>query len=347
MILRMEKEHTDVRKLEPAAREQLRRVAIRLFKRGYTQTAIARELGLRRPTVTSRLLKERSGQGLQEKKRGRPASNGRKLTPEQDRAIRQAITDKTPDQMKLRFALWDAQAVRALIKSQWPVDLPVRTVRLYLKRWGFTPQRPLKRALEQNAEAVQAWLKDQYPAIALRAKAEGAEIHWADETALSSIEHYPRGYVPKGRTPVLAQSRRERVNLISSVTNQGKVRFMLYRDTLGADVLIRFLERLIQESGRKVFLVLDDLRVHHSGKVRAWLDGKAGKIELFFLPSYSPELNPDEYLNADLKARMNAAEPVRQRGQMQAKVLSHLRSIQKQPARVRAYFAAKHIRYAA
>jgi transposase len=131
------------------------------------------------------------------------------------------------------------------------------------------------------------------------------------------------------------------------VTNQGKVRFMLYRDTLTAEVLIRFLGRLIQESERKVFLVLDNLRVHHSRKVRAWLDGKADKIELFFLPSYSPELNPDEYLNADLKARMNAAEPVRQRGQMQGKVLSHLRSIQKQPARVRAYFAAKNIRYAA
>jgi transposase len=345
----MEKDHIDARKLKPAAREQLRRTAIRLFRRGHTQTAIARELGLRRPTVTGWMLKAQSGQGVQEGKRGRPVGDGRRLPPEQERAIRRAIVDKTPDQMKLRFALWNAQAVRAVIKSHWLVELPVRTVRLYLKRWGFTPQRPLKRALEQNGAAVQSWLRDVYPAIAARAKAEGARIHWGDETAVSSVEHYPRGYAPRGQTPVLvlAQSKRERINLISAVTNQGKVRFMLYRDTLTAAVLIQFLERLIRDGARKLFLVLDNLRVHHSRKVRAWLDGKTDRIELFFLPSYSPELNPDEYLNADLKARMNAGEPVRERGQLQNKVVSHLRSIQKQPARVRAYFNAKHIRYAA
>lgn len=220
--------------------------------------------------------------------------------------------------MKLPFALWNAQAVRAIIQSQWLVDLPVRTVRLYLKRWGFTPQRPLKRVQEQNAKAVETWLKDHYPAIVARARAEGAEIHWGDETAVSSVEHYPRGYAPKGQAPVLvlAQSKRERINLISSVTNQGKARFMLYRNTLTAEVLIQFLGRLIRDAGRKVFLVLDNLRVHHSRKVQAWLEQKSDRIALFFLPSYSPELNPDEYLNADLKARMNAAQPVRQHGQM-------------------------------
>lgn len=345
----MEAERIDTRKLEPAAREQLRRTVIRLHRRGHSQAAIARELGLRRPTVTLWLLKAEAGQGVKEAQRGRPAGNGRRLTPAQESVLQQDLVDKTPDQVKLRFALWSAQAVRAHIKTCFGVNLPVRSVRNYLKRWGFTPQRPLKRAFEQRPAAVQKWLTEDYPAIAQRAKAEGAEICWGDETAVSLVEHYPRGYAPRGKTPVLAlsQSKRERINLISAITNQGKMRFMMYRETLTADVFIQFLQRLVREAGRKVFLVLDNLRVHHSQTVKEWLAGKAEQIELFFLPSYSPELNPDEYLNADLKARMSAAEPVRDGAHLKRKVTSHLRSIQKQPARIRAYFKATPIQYAA
>lgn len=219
----------------------------------------------------------------------------------------------------------------------------------YLNRLGFTPQRPLKRAYERDPKAVEQWLKTDYPALAARAKTEGGEIYWGDETAASSVEHYPRGYAPKGKTPVLvlSQSKRQRVNIISAISNQGTVRFMLYRETLAADVLIKFLRRLIKDAGRKVFLVLDNLRVHHSRKVRAWLEDKTEQIELHFLPSYAPDLNPDEYLNCDLKARLSAAEPVRKPGKMHKKVLSHLRSIQKDPERVRSYFQNEYINYAA
>ncbi len=345
----METERIDARKLEPAAREQLRRTVIRMHRQGHKQAAIAEELGLRRPTVTAWIARAQAGLGVKEARRGRRLGDGRRLTPAQEERIRKDIVDHTPDQLKLRFALWNAQAVRALIKASFGIDLPVRSVRNYLKRWGFTPQRPLKRAFEQKPEAVQKWLSEEYPAIAARAKAEGAEICWGDETAVSSVEHYPRGYAPKGKTPVLvlSQSKRERINLISAITNQGTLRFMMYRDTLSAEVLIKFLQRLIHEAGRKVFLVLDNLRVHHSRKVREWLADKLDKIELFFLPSYSPELNPDEYLNADLKARLSAAEPVRDAAHLKRKVLSHLHSIQKQPARIRSYFKAERIKYAA
>ncbi|QJD30800.1 IS630 family transposase [Methylococcus geothermalis] len=345
----METERTDIRKLEPAACEQLRRTVIHMHKRGHTQTAIAQKLGLRRPTVTGWIVQANAGRGVKEAQRGRPLGEGRKLTPAQEERIRKDIVDNTPDPLKLRFALWSAQAVRALIKAYFGIDLTVRSVRNYLKRWGFTPQRPLKRAFEQKPEAVQKWLAEEYPAIAARAKAEGAEICWGDETAVSSVEHYPRGYAPKGKTPVLvlSQAKRERINLISAITNQGTMRFMMYRDTLTAEVLIKFFDRLSREADRKVFLVLDNLRVHHSRKVREWLADKLDKIELFFLPSDSPELNPDEYLNADLKARMSAAEPVRDAAHLKRKVLSHLRSIQKQPARIRSYFKADRIKYAA
>ena len=345
----METERIAVRKLEPAGREQLRRIAIRLHRRGPSQTAIAEELGLRRAPISGWLAQARAGHGVKEAKRGRPLGQGRKLTPAQEQRLRQAIVDLTPDQRKLSFALWNAQAVRALIKVDFAIDLPVRSVRNYLKRWGFTPQRPLKRAFEQKPEAVQKWLTEEYPTIAVRAKREGAQICWGDETAVSSLEHYPRGYAPTGQTPalVLSRSKRQRINLISAISNQGTLRFMLYRHTLRAKVLIKFLGRLIREADQKVFLILDNLRVHHSVKVHQWLVDKSERIELFFLPSYAPELNPDEYLNADFKASMSAAELVRSGSHLRRKLLSHLRSIQQQPARVRSYFKADPIKYAA
>lgn len=345
----METERLDVGKLKLAAREQWRRTALRRHRRGHTQEAIARELGVRRPTVTGWIAQAQTGQGVKEAARGRPLGDGRRVTPAQEERLRQALVDKTPAQVNLRFALWSAQAVRALIQAYFGIDLPVRSVRTYLKRWGFTPQRPLKRAFEQKPAAVQKWLTKDYPAIAARAKAQGAEICWGEETAVSSVEHYPRGYAPKGKTPVLvlSQAKRERINLISAIPNPGAMRFMMYPHTLTAKVLITFLKRLIREAGRKVFLVLDNRRGHHRRKGRDWLAQHTEQIELFFLPSYSPELNPDESLNADLKARLNATEPGRDRAHLKRKVISHLRSIQKQPARIRSYFNAERIQYAA
>lgn len=345
----METERVDVRRLGRSGREQIRRIAVRMFQQGESQVAIARMLGVRRPTVTRWVGKAESGQGLEEKRRGRVLGEGRRLTAAQETQIRETIVNQTPDQRELPFALWNARAVQALIKALCKVNLPARTVRLYLKRWGFTPQRPLKRAFEQDPVAVQQWRETEYPALVARAQAEGAEICWGDETAVASLEHYPRGYAPKGQTPVLvlSQARRERINLISAITRQGLLRFMLYHNTFTADVLITFLNRLIRDSKRKVFLVLDNLRVHHSLKVRTWLATRRDRIELCFLPRYAPELNPDEYLNADLKARMSAGEPVRDRDHLQRKVTSHLRSIQKQPSRVQSYFNANPIQYAA
>src|SRR5512143_1152252 len=345
----METKRIDIRKLEPAARQQLRRTVIGRHKRGHKQSVIAQELGLRRPTGSGWIAKVKAGRGVKEARRGRPLGDGRKLTPAQEEWIRPDLVDKTPEHRKRRFALWNAQAARALIKAHFLIDLPVRSVRNDLKRWGFTSQRPLQRVFEQKLQAVRTWREPDSPVTAARAKRQGAEIHWGDETAVSSVEHYPRGFAPRGKTPVLglSPSKRERIKLISAITHRGALRFMRYRNTRTAEGLIQLLERLIREAGRKVFLILDNLRVPPSRKVWDWLADELDHIKLFFLPRYWPELNPDEYLNADLKARRNAAEPVREGAHLKPKVVSHLRSIQKQPARVRSYVRANSIRYAA
>ena len=341
----------DIRKLPASAREQMRRTCVRLHQHGHSQVSISAQLGINRTTITKWIQAYKAGgsAALKEATRGRRTGSGRQLSPEQEARIQREIIDKTPDQLKLSFTLWNAQAVRLLIKNLFGQLLPIRTVRHYLKGWGFTPQRALKRAYEQQPKAVRKWLDDTYPRIVKRAKEEGAQISWADESAASSVEHFARGYAPKGNTPVLvlSQARRERINMISAITNQGLLRFMLYQDSLDADTFIGFLKRLIKESERKVFLIVDNLKVHHAIKVSRWGDEHVGQIELFYLPSYSPELNPDEYLNADLKARLNAGEPVRSAKALKGKLLSHLRSLQKQPKRIRSYFEHEMIRYAA
>ena len=219
---------------------------------------------------------------------------------------------------------------------------------LYLSRWGFTPQKPIRRAYEQSPAAVKKWLDKDYPAIVERAKAEGAEIHWGDETGLHSNDVRGRGFAPKGETPVIRiNSKRERLSVISTVTNKGQMRWKIFDGALNADILIDFLRRLIKGAPSKVFLILDNLRVHHSKPVKAWLAKHTNTIEVFYLPSYSPELNPDEMANADIKQAVTTKAPARTKLQLVKAASHHLRSVQKQPERIRRYFKHDPVRYAA
>jgi transposase len=229
------------------------------------------------------------------------------------------------------------------------VKLHVRSVGKYLARWGFTPQKPIKKAYEQRPEAVQAWLDEQYPEIEKRAKAEGAEIHWGDETALVNTDVRGRSYAPAGKTPVAyaVGGTRQKLSMIATVTNQGKTRWMIIDEAFNSDKLIEFLEALIKDAGRKVFLILDNLRVHHSKPVKAWAAEHKDKIELFYLPSYSPELNPEERLNADLKQAIGSKVPARTKAKLKTATTEHMTRLEQTPDRVMSYFQDPHVRYAA
>ena len=217
------------------------------------------------------------------------------------------IVDKMPDQLKLDFALWTRKAVKELVARELGIVLGLTTMGDYLRKWGFTPQKPKKRAYEQCSKKVQQWLDQEYPKIKAQAKQDNAEIHWADETGVKNQCNHGRSYAPKGKTPVKrSMSKRFSVNMISSVTNQGKVQFMIYSETMNAQKFIEFLEQLIKSSDRKLYVILDNLRVHHSKIVKQWVEENRDDIALFFLPSYSLELTPDEYLNCDLKQGMSA-----------------------------------------
>lgn len=342
-------EKIDARKLSTDAQQVIRYQVVRLKKQGRKRSEISDITGIHQSTISAwwKLYKSGGKTALKIKKRGPDFGSGRTLSPDQEKALQKEIYDKCPDQMKLPFALWTRMAVQQLIKQLCSIDMPVRTVGEYLKRWGFTPQKPLRKAYKQNPVAVKQWLDKTYPDIKKRAKKENGEIHWGDETGLCNTSYHGRSYAPKGETPAIKlHPRCKRVNLISSVTNQGKVRFMVYDSKMNSQTLIKFMGRLIKNSKKKVFLILDNLKVHHSHLVKDWLEERKEHIEAFFLPSYSPELNPDEYLNCDLKAGVHSAVPARTKEQLKKKAISHLRKLQKLPKRVAKYFKHPKIAYA-
>ena len=340
----------DTRKLPTEVQQHNRDLAIRLFQQGDSREKIAEVIGVHYGTVCKWIRQWKAGgiSALQIQERGRRSEDQRILTPEQEAVLKDLLTDKNPRQLKLPFALWNRKAIQSVIYQMWRVKIAVRTIGDYLKRWGFTPQKPAKRAYERNPKAVQKWLDETYPEIKKKAKKEKAEIYWGDETGVRNDCQHSRGYAPRGKTPIIeVTAKRFSINMISAINNQGLVRFMVYKETMTARLFLRFLKRLIKDSGRKVYLVLDNLRVHHAKLVKAWVERHKKEIELFFLPSYSPDLNPDEYLNCDLKSGIKKSAPARNDKELKGKVIGHMRMLQKRPERVKSYFKHPSIQYAA
>ena len=222
------------------------------------------------------------------------------------------------------------------------------TLGYYLQRWGFSVQRPIKRAYKQDQAKIDKWLNEEFPGIIERAEAENAEIFFGDETNIQNTCNYMRGYAPKGKTPVVkVESQKFKVNMLSAISKRGKLRFMLYKVNMNAEKLIDFMGRLIRDVNKKVFLVLDNLRVHHSKKVQEWLDKRKDRIEVFYLPPYAPEYNPDELVNSDLKRGVGSYTSAQSEEELNNNVRSHLKKLQLQPLKITSFFNAPYTSYAA
>jgi transposase len=340
----------DARKRSTDVQQHNREQAIRLYLDGMSRQEIARIIAVHYTTVNDWIRRYKKGgiDALQIGTRGRRRGDGRILTAAQEQRLKEIVVGKSPEQMHLPFALWSSSAIRALILDQWRIELPQRTISAYMRRWGYTPQKAAKRAYERSDKATRQWLAETYPYLKKRAAWHGGEIFWGDETGITNQCQHVRGYAPRGQTPIVkTQAKRFRTNLISAVNNQGKLRFMIYQETMTAKVLIRFMKRLIKDAGRKVFLILDNLRVHHANIVKAWLEKNKDLIEVYYLPAYTPEMNPDEYLNGDLKQGIRASSPARTQKQLEKKILKHMRKLQALPKRVKSYFLHPAIQYAA
>jgi transposase len=353
-------EKKDFRGLGRPTQEALRVQAVFLvLSLRKTQAEAAEAVGVSRQTVNQWLRNHacEAEKGLLDRRLNAHRRGKGRLTEAEARRVRVWITDKCPEQLKLPFALWTAGVVRELIRRRLGKHLGLSTVQLYLLKWGFTPQKPLLRATQCSDAAIQRWLEQEYPKIARRAKREKALIYWGDETGVSNQDQVGRGYAPKGQTPVPRDegpraclrrtAKKLSTSMISAVNNRGLMRFMCFKGALNAGRFISFLSRLIKGASRKIFLIVDNLRVHHAVKVSQWVAAHKDEIELFFLPPYAPEHNPDEYLNNDLKQQLkNLPRPDTQEELVQA-TSSMLRSLQRRPDRIKAYFRHKDVRYAA
>ena len=338
----------DARSLPAVSQEDLRRKAVTAVLAGARQVEVAKTLGVTRQAVGRwvKAYRESGSKALKAKRRGR--AKGGQLLPGQAAQMARTVTDRCPDQLKLPFYLWTREAVAELIEQRFGIRLSIWTVGRYLARWGFTPQKPARRAFEQNSEEVRRWLEEDYPAIRKQAKREKARIHWGDEMRLRSDHAAGRSYGRRGRTPVIpGTGARFGCNMVSAITNRGRLNFMVFKRRFRADVLLGFLKRLVRQVRRKVFLILDRHPVHRARKVQGWLEENTHRIRLFYLPSYSPELNPDEMLNQDVKTNAVGRRRARSQKELIGNVRGYLRGRQRQPHVVKQYFQQESVRYAA
>jgi transposase len=330
--------------------EALRWRAVHARELGFPVVDIAAILGVREETVSRwwSQYEHGGGEALPGDRTGRPVGSGRFLTAEQEQAIQQQMDSKSPQELGIAAALWTRKAVQDFIQQHTGRRLAIRTVGEYLGRWGYTPQRPVRKAYKQDPEKVTEWLEKTYPEIERRAAQEGGEIHWGDEVGVRSTCQHSRGYAHPGDTPELTvPGSRFSVNMISTITNEGKVRWMIYAGRMNAALFIVFLTRLVAGASKKVFLSVDNLSVHEAAAVVEWLADKKAKIEVFYLPKYAPERNPDEYLNCDLKVNINVDGLPKDREELTGKLRRFMQKLSKLPARVARYFKHKYIAYAA
>lgn len=341
----------DARSLPAEAQEDLRCRVVKAVQDGLSQSEAGRVFAVARGTVNRwmRLVEQEGRRALKARQRGRPRQS--RLAPHQAATTVRMILSGCPDQLSLPFALWTREAVQQLLERKFDIEVSVWTVGRYLRAWGLTPQKPVRRAYEQNPVAVRKWLEEEYPAIRELARAMRAHIHWLDEMGLRSDHQAGRSYGRRGETPVVfGTGQRFRCNMISSITNRGRLAFMVFRQRFTARVFINFLGRLLRmtrKTRRKVFLIADGHPVHKARSVSHWLAEHAAHIRIFWLPSYSPELNPDELLNQDVKT--NALGRVRPLNlpEMMDNVRSYLRITQRNSHLVKNYFREGHVRYAA
>ena len=340
----------DARCLAPAAQEELRRRAVALVGEGRSRTEVAAVLDVSRQSVSEWVRAHRLGGdgALRARTRGRRAGEKTALAAWQQAQVAKAIREKNPDQLKLPGFLWTRALVCELIERRFHIRVSEKTAGRYLRAWGFSPQKPARRALEQNPELVARWLEERYPEIEARAYREKALILWLDEMGLRSDHSAGRSWSPVGSTPVIeGTGQRFGANVISAISNKGHLQFRVFKDKFAAAVLIDFLHRLIRQSnGQKLILILDGHPVHRAKKVRDWVAAHAEQIELQFLPGYSPELNPTELLNQDVKTNALGRRRPRSQDELIGETRSYLRSTQRRPQRVMRYFEGEHVSYA-
>jgi transposase len=298
----------DARSLSTDSLEFLRRVAVHaVVELNMSQKDVARILGVGSNAVGNwcAAYREEGEDGLNVRPQGRPMGAGRSLAPSEEKILQAIILDATPEAYGIPLSTWTRRAVQALIGRRYGLDLSEQGVGNYLQRWKMTPQKPARHAREQDPDEVREFEEKTLPEVEKKAEQEHGQLHFADETGSRVQDQIGTSYAPIGQTPVLEVPKtRIQQNLISSVTPDGEMTYRLFSGTMNSRKFIEYLEQLIASTDKKVFLMIDRHPAHTANVVQDWVQVHADEIEITWLPRYSPEYNPDEFLNNDLKANL-------------------------------------------
>jgi transposase len=338
---------TDGRRLNHEALEQLRVAAIKRVHAGESPEEVIRSIGFTRSRIYEWLAAYRAG-GWDALKARKATGRPQKLNAKQLRWIYNAVVGHLPSQYRFEFALWTRQLISELIYRQFKIRLSLSSVGRLLAQLGLTCQKPLFRAWQQNQALVDQWLKKVYPKIKSEAKKLKAKVFFADESGIRSDFHAGTTWAEKGETPIIrVTGQRFSLNMISAISPRGDMRFMIVDGSINNGVFIEFLKRLLHDTKQKIFLIVDGHPTHRSKQVKEFVASQDGKLRLIFLPPYSPELNPDELVWNDVKNNVVGKTVIQDKKDLKKKILSGLRSLQKNPEKVRSFFQEKNTRYAA
>ncbi len=336
----------DARELDHKTLEEIRIRAVEQVQAGESPEAVIKALGFSRSCIYTWLALYRAGGWGALKARvlrGRPM----KIRPTQMKWLYKTVTGKNPLQFRFEFALWTREMIQILLREEFSVKLSLTSVGRLLRQLGLTCQRPLFRAAEQNPELVRRWREEEFPVIRQMAKQAGARIFFGDEAGVRSDYHAGTTWGVKGKTPVVLRTgQRKSVNMLSVVNARGELRFMLVQGRVNGAVFAEFLGRLMHNSAHPIFLILDGHSIHHSRPVRDFVASQEGRLRLFFLPPYSPELNPDEQVWNYVKHHGLGRAALRNATDLRRFVQSRLRSLQQLPWAVRMFFLTPHTQYA-
>ena len=323
------------------------------FEEHYSGPQIAELLSISKTYIYNiiNLYKEGGLEAIKIRKRGRAKGAKRSISQDQEDKIKNIIFNQKPQDFGLIEALWNKKNIRSMIKSNFDVDIPRSTMGDYLARWGFSSQRPVKRAYKQEPQKIDEWINFTYPEIRKRALKERAEILFGDETTIQNTTGYMRGYSLKNNPPIAkVTSKKLKINMVSTVSQKGKMRFMLYENNMNTAIFLVFLKRVVhdrvnRDGYKKVFLILDNSSVHHAKIIQSWVEEHKNKIELFFLPPYAPEYNPDELLNSHLKRSVGQVYCYSEE-QLKNRAYTCLSTLRKRSHIIASFFESEHTSYA-
>jgi len=339
-------EKLDGRKISAEAMEQIRIRAVQRVQQGESPEEVIATLGFSRACIYNWLARYRAG-GWHALKSGKQSGRPKKLSGEQIAWLYKTISDKNPVQLKFSFALWTRNMITRLIRKEFNLKLSETSVGRLLHQMGFSCQKPLYRAYQKDTEAVENWKKTVFPQIKKRAKKLNATIYFEDESGIRSDFHAGTTWAPKGETPVIkVTGARFSTNMIAAVSTRGLLRFMVHKGSVTADVICVFLNRLMHGAQNPIFLIWDGHPTHRSKKVRECIESYNGKLEVYFLPSYSPELNPTEQVWRSVKNHGVGRKSIFGPDQLKSAVVGYLRRLQKIPEIVAAFFKHPDCRYA-